>query len=40
MFNSKFRYDIDEDSDLTVTVNVVDSPTVNNAGALTAANSQ
>ena len=35
-FNSKFRYDIDQASDLTVVFNLVDSPTADDAGAITA----
>lgn len=37
LFNSKFRYDIDEVSDLTVVFNMVDSPVADDAGALTPA---
>ncbi|MCZ6642053.1 MAG: TonB-dependent receptor plug domain-containing protein, partial [Gammaproteobacteria bacterium] len=33
--NSKFRYDIDENADLTVVFSLVDSPTANDAGAIT-----
>lgn len=35
--NSKFRYDIDDRSDLTVIFNVVDSPTADDAGGITPA---
>jgi iron complex outermembrane receptor protein len=37
IFNSKFRYDIDSASNLTVIVNLVDSPTAEDAGAITQA---
>ncbi len=37
LLNSKFRYDIDDSSSLTVIVNAVDSPTANDAGGITAA---
>ncbi len=37
LFNSKFRYEFDSESDLTVIVNFVDSPTADDAGALTQA---
>lgn len=35
LLNSKFRYDIDNTSDLTLTVNVVDSPEAQDPGGLT-----
>ncbi len=35
LFNSKFRYDIDNTSDLTLTVNVLDSPEAQDPGGLT-----
>jgi iron complex outermembrane receptor protein len=35
--NSKFRYDIDPESDLTVIFNLVDSPTADDAGGITSA---
>ena len=35
LLNSKFRYDIDGDADLTVVFSLVDSPTANDAGAIT-----
>jgi iron complex outermembrane receptor protein len=35
LFNSKFRFDIDESSSLTVIVNAADSPTANDAGGIT-----
>ena len=38
LLNSKFRYDFDTTSDLTVIFNVVDSPLANDAGGVTAAN--
>lgn len=34
LFNSKFRYDIDDASDLTMVFNLVDSPVADDAGAL------
>lgn len=37
IFNSKFRYGIDSASNLTVIVNLVDSPTADDAGAITQA---
>lgn len=37
LFNSKFRYDIDDVSDLTVVFNLVDSPVADDSGALTPA---
>jgi iron complex outermembrane receptor protein len=37
MLNSKFRYTIDDGSDLTLIFNAVDSPTANDPGGLTAA---
>lgn len=37
LFNSKFRYDIDSASDLTLIVNLVDSPTAEDPGGLTQA---
>ncbi len=37
LFNSKFRYDIDDASDLTLVINAVDSPVADDAGAITAA---
>jgi len=37
LLNSKFRYDIDTDSSMTVVFNVTDSPTAEDPGALTAA---
>ena len=36
LFNSKFRYDIDATSSLTVVLNAVDSPTADDPGGLTA----
>lgn len=36
LFNSKFRYDFDESTRLTVVVNAVDSPTADDPGALNA----
>jgi len=36
LFNSKFRFDIDETTSLTVLVNAVDSPTADDPGGLTA----
>jgi iron complex outermembrane receptor protein len=36
LVNSKFRYDIDDVSDLTVVINAVDSPVADDAGAITA----
>ena len=36
LFNSKFRYDFDDVSDLTLVINAVDSPVADDAGALTA----
>jgi len=36
LVNSKFRYDVDETSDLTVVVNAVDSPEAQDPGALNA----
>jgi iron complex outermembrane receptor protein len=35
--NSKFRYEVDSDSTLTVVLNLVDSPTAEDAGAITSA---
>ena len=35
--NSKFRYDIDDSSELTVIFNMVDSPTADDAGGITSA---
>ncbi|RKZ45139.1 MAG: TonB-dependent receptor [Gammaproteobacteria bacterium] len=35
LFNSKFRYDIDNTSDLTLTVNILDSPEAQDPGGLT-----
>ena len=35
LFNSKFRYDLDDSSDLTVVLNAVDSPRAEDPGALT-----
>ncbi|MBI1732438.1 MAG: TonB-dependent receptor [Gammaproteobacteria bacterium] len=35
LFNSKFRYAIDDVSDLTLAINAVDSPVADDAGALT-----
>jgi iron complex outermembrane receptor protein len=40
LFNSKFRYDIDEVSDLTLVFNLVDSPVADDAGALTPAEAE
>jgi iron complex outermembrane receptor protein len=37
MFNSKFRYDIDDSSDLTITANVLDKPIGDDPGGLTRA---
>jgi len=37
VINSKFRYDIDDNSSLTVTINAADSPTANDAGGITTA---
>lgn len=37
LINSKFRYDIDDSSSLTMIINAVDSPTANDAGGITAA---
>ncbi len=37
LFNSKFHYDFDESTSLTVLLNAVDSPTADDPGALTAA---
>src|SRR5690606_28948892 len=37
LFNSKFRYDADDGSSLTVVINAVDSPRADDPGALTAA---
>lgn len=37
LLNSKFRYDIDDSSSLTMIINAADSPTANDAGAITAA---
>jgi iron complex outermembrane receptor protein len=37
LFNSKFRYDIDEVSDVTLVINAVDSPVADDPGALTPA---
>lgn len=37
LINSKFRYDIDEDSDLTMIFNEVDSPIAEDPGGITAA---
>lgn len=37
LFNSKFRFVIDDDSDLTLVINAVDSPVADDAGAITAA---
>ncbi|MBI2993558.1 MAG: TonB-dependent receptor [Gammaproteobacteria bacterium] len=37
LFNSKFRYDVDAASDLTLVFNLVDSPVADDPGALTAA---
>lgn len=37
LINSKFRYDIDDSSSLTMIVNAADSPTANDAGGITAA---
>ena len=36
MLNSKFLYDIDDSSDLTIVLNAVDSPKADDPGALTA----
>jgi len=36
LFNSKFRYDFDDSTSLTVLLNAVDSPTADDPGALTA----
>ena len=35
LLNSKFRYDLDDSSDLTITLNAVDSPLAEDPGALT-----
>jgi iron complex outermembrane recepter protein len=37
LINSKFRFDIDDSSNLTVIINAADSPTANDAGGVTAA---
>lgn len=37
LLNSKFRYDIDEASSLTLIINAADSPTADDAGGITAA---
>jgi iron complex outermembrane recepter protein len=37
LINSKFRYDFDDSSSLTMIVNAADSPTANDAGGITAA---
>ncbi|MFQ5660915.1 MAG: TonB-dependent receptor family protein [Gammaproteobacteria bacterium] len=37
LINTKFRYDIDDSSNLTVVINAVDSPTADDPGAITAA---
>ncbi|MCZ6525578.1 MAG: TonB-dependent receptor, partial [Gammaproteobacteria bacterium] len=37
LLNSKFRYDIDDSSSLTMIINAADSPTANDAGGITAA---
>ena len=37
IFNSKLRYEIDSDSDLTLIVNLVDSPTADDSGGITQA---
>ena len=38
LVNSKFRYEFDDDSDLTVIFNLVDSPQADDAGGITQAN--
>ncbi len=38
VFNSKFRFDIDESSDLTAVINIVDSPRADDPGGLSRAN--
>jgi iron complex outermembrane recepter protein len=37
LINSKFRYDIDDSSSLTVVINAADSPTANDSGGITSA---